>query len=356
MERTAEKIEDACRFCWMCRHLCPVALVTGNEADTPRGRAFVLSMDRRGYKFNSDQVDMIYRCNLCYACTDDCATGYDPTVFTRAARTKAVVGNMLTGHLKEVVDKILQGELPVIHDEETKEYKALLSRHNKKADLLVYRGGWKSLSLPFLTLLEKNNIPFKLMEKEAVSGSLAWDLVGVVDDVKQFSNKWVKELDESEAKTVICLDNNDVFFSRDQMARWEVKTKAQIITTVAFLTSLEKEGKLKKVNKNLEVTYHDPSRLARNLMEIEEPRELIKYSGANLKELFLHGHLARSSGGIELKELYPDLAAKIEEGLWEDIKRLGVKTVVTTDLPTYSALKESAPEGYKVLEISELLQ
>ena len=94
MERTAEKIEDACRFCWMCRHLCPVALVTGNEADTPRGRAFVLSMDRRGYKFNSDQVDMIYRCNLCYACTDDCATGYDPTVFTRAARTKAVVGNM----------------------------------------------------------------------------------------------------------------------------------------------------------------------------------------------------------------------------------------------------------------------
>ena len=250
----------------------------------------------------------------------------------------------------------MQGELPVIHDEETKEYKALLSRHNKKADLLVYRGGWKSLSLPFLTLLEKNNIPFKLMEKEAVSGSLAWDLVGVVDDVKQFSNKWVKELDESEAKTVICLDNNDVFFSRDQMARWEVKTKAQIITTVAFLTSLEKEGKLKKVNKNLEVTYHDPSRLARNLMEIEEPRELIKYSGANLKELFLHGHLARSSGGIELKELYPDLAAKIEEGLWEDIKRLGVKTVVTTDLPTYSALKESAPEGYKVLEISELLQ
>lgn len=35
----SKKNADACRFCWMCRHLCPVQLVTGKETNTPRPRA-----------------------------------------------------------------------------------------------------------------------------------------------------------------------------------------------------------------------------------------------------------------------------------------------------------------------------
>ena len=32
---------NACRFCFMCRHLDPVANVSFREADTPRGRALI---------------------------------------------------------------------------------------------------------------------------------------------------------------------------------------------------------------------------------------------------------------------------------------------------------------------------
>lgn len=356
MNRTAEMIEDACRFCWMCRHLCPVALASGDETDTPRGRALVLSMDRRGFAFNKDQVDMLYRCSLCYACTDNCATGYDPVVFTRVARAKAVASGMLTGHLKEVVTDTLQGKLPVVHDCTSKEYEAMLARHQEKADVLVATGGWKTLGLPFLRLLEDSGISFMLRADEPASGALAWDLVGVVDEVRQLAVKWLDWIAGNGVKTVVCLDANDVFFVRDQIARWGLKTTADVVTEVSFLESLHREGQLKIAHKDIEVTYHDPSRLARNLQEISEPRALIKASGARLNELFLHGHLARSSGGIELRELYPGLADKVAKDFWEDVKRLGVKTVVTTDLPTCHVLKESVPEGYQVLEISELLQ
>ena len=34
----SKKNADACRFCWMCRHLCPVQLVTGKETNTPRAK------------------------------------------------------------------------------------------------------------------------------------------------------------------------------------------------------------------------------------------------------------------------------------------------------------------------------
>ena len=42
--RQAEK----CRFCFMCRHLCPVQLQTGRELNTPRAKGLLLSMVKKG--------------------------------------------------------------------------------------------------------------------------------------------------------------------------------------------------------------------------------------------------------------------------------------------------------------------
>ena len=38
----SKKHADACRFCWMCRHLCPVQLVTGKETNTPRAKGLLV--------------------------------------------------------------------------------------------------------------------------------------------------------------------------------------------------------------------------------------------------------------------------------------------------------------------------
>ena len=40
---------DACRFCFMCRHLDPVGNVTFREADTPRGRALICTIPTGRY-------------------------------------------------------------------------------------------------------------------------------------------------------------------------------------------------------------------------------------------------------------------------------------------------------------------
>ena len=44
----ANKIADGCRFCWMCRHICPTGIATGREEFTPRARGLMVSMLKRG--------------------------------------------------------------------------------------------------------------------------------------------------------------------------------------------------------------------------------------------------------------------------------------------------------------------
>ena len=74
---------DACRFCWMCRHVCPIGNATGQERNTARARALTLSLVERGAVRLSDVVDNVWECALCGGCTNNCMTGWDPVRFTK---------------------------------------------------------------------------------------------------------------------------------------------------------------------------------------------------------------------------------------------------------------------------------
>ena len=63
---------DACRFCWMCRHICPIGNATGQERNTARARALGLSLVVRDAEKTEDIIDNIYECSLCGACVKAC--------------------------------------------------------------------------------------------------------------------------------------------------------------------------------------------------------------------------------------------------------------------------------------------
>ena len=77
---------DACRFCWMCHHICPIGNATGHERNTARARALSLSLVERGGLALDEEVSAnLYECALCSGCAHDCITGWDPTGFTCGA-------------------------------------------------------------------------------------------------------------------------------------------------------------------------------------------------------------------------------------------------------------------------------
>ena len=98
---------DACRFCWMCRHICPVAGSTGNEAWTPRAKGLMVSMIERGTEYDAQIAQAMYHCTMCEACSNDCVTGFKPTDFIREARTLAIVNGFAPKAVNDEIDNIL---------------------------------------------------------------------------------------------------------------------------------------------------------------------------------------------------------------------------------------------------------
>ncbi len=351
----AVRIEEACRFCWMCRHLCPVALATGSEANTPRGRALNASMDRRGVPFGKGSAEKMFECVLCYACTDNCATGYDPTVFTRELRGRAIAEGLAGERIQGLAAELMDGGNPFVVDEEDGGYDAAVKDLPSSADVLLYRGGYMKHALPLIKLLKREKVDFTIRSDEKASGAAMWDFIGYVEEVRDAAAEWVSWLDGQGASTVVCLDPQDVFFYREQAAKWDIKAKCSIVTPIEFVSDLAGKGRMSIRKNALKAVYHDPTVYARNLMDTETPRNLLKEAGVDVKELFLHGHLARSSGSRILRRIDPDLQAKVAKGLWDDIIALGSDAVVTSSPSTLCNLEESAPDGMKVLDIFEVL-
>ncbi len=61
ISKKSKEIVDACRFCWMCRHICPIGNATGQERNTARARALTLSVVERGAaKLEGGIIDNVY--------------------------------------------------------------------------------------------------------------------------------------------------------------------------------------------------------------------------------------------------------------------------------------------------------
>jgi len=66
---------DSCRYCWMCRHVCPTGFVTKRETHTPHGYALLVASATRGVSpWTADTVDALYTCADCGCCESHCAT------------------------------------------------------------------------------------------------------------------------------------------------------------------------------------------------------------------------------------------------------------------------------------------
>jgi Fe-S oxidoreductase len=107
ISKKSKQTIDSCRFCWMCRHVCPIGNTTGQERNNARARALSISIVERGMDLKPDIVENIYECALCGACSKECATGWDPVRFIKEVRLEAA----LNGSLPDYINKLVENEL-----------------------------------------------------------------------------------------------------------------------------------------------------------------------------------------------------------------------------------------------------
>jgi Fe-S oxidoreductase len=328
------KTADACRYCWMCRHICPVSNGTGREAWTPRARGLLVSMLERGVvEYDETIAEPMYMCSLCDACANDCVTGFKPSTYIREARTEAVVGNVAGEAVMKAVDTLQQtgningGKV----DERIKDAAAKLP---EKADVLLYIGeigNTKAVdsSLAFMSLLRKAGVDFTILKEEPNSGVFLSELIGYTGEVQAQAKQTADAIKATGAKTLVALDPHDAGFFIDQYTQWNLLPDLEVTTATAYLASLIADGKLNPAKLEKKASFHDPCRLARSVGETEPAREILNAMGVEIEELFLNRKMSRCCGGPVLNSYAHDVIGKIVRVREEDALRIGSSCIIT---------------------------
>lgn len=344
---------DNCRFCFMCRHVCPVGMVTGSEANNARARAELISMVARGFDYSADMAEVVYECALCGACTTQCCTGFDPLVFTRNVRREALTAGIAPAYINDLLDKIEAdgSAYGPITDEALLDEIASLP---EKADTLLLLGNAAALApesaAAAIKLLKKAGVDFAVMKDEPDCGMDYADLTGPAEEARQFAAAAAEKINAFGAKTVIALSPDTAKMLLREYREWDIPFSAAVRIFPAYVLDLMNEGKLTFTAAEETVTYQDPFRLARELHETEAPRALIR-ACAELKDMYRHGEEAISCGEGTIGLYRPDLTALMAARRMPEAISTGASMVITACPTSYNALKAVGTLPVKSLEV-----
>ncbi len=355
---SAKKNIDSCRFCWMCRHICPIGNVTGQERNTARARALSLSLVARdAADFSDDIIDNVYQCALCRDCTNDCATGYDPVVYTKEARLMAA----LEGKMPEYAERLLLNieKTGNVYGEKKidEELMAEISSGGEKSDTLFYLGTDAIYKTPknaiaAIRVLRKAGIKFELLKDEPESGYAEDFLFGAADETKKAMKKCAKAL--NEYKTVIVYNPDDAKEFLREYKEWGTDLSANIRTFVSVLAESVKNGSLKAEKGEKTFTPQDTPSLSRELEDSESLRDVLSAFG-EIKEMLLIKKDTVLCANLIMNEYMPGVMKAVAEKRWADALHVGAKTVVTASPAEYCMLQSTKPEGIELLSIEEVV-
>ena len=115
-------------------------------------------------------------------------------------------------------------------------------------------------------------------------------------------------------------------------------------------------NKLKPISEGEKITFHDPCHLGRYEGVYNEPRAIVKAMGFELIEMKDNKEKSLCCGaGAGLRNVKPRTSAEIAKIRGKQAADAGTKKMVTCCPMCYSHLKENAPKGVEVYELSELL-
>ena len=365
----AKKHADACRFCYMCRHLCPVELVTGKENNTPRAKGLQVSMMERGMQMDKGCAVTMYECLLCGACTADCVTGFDPLVFIREARTQAALEELTPDFAQVVIDKLMDTGNPY----GATECKVDLTGFPQQGETLVWLGNAARYAVPdvaaaLLSILRKAGVDCAVLADEPASGCELGDMIGHVEDVR-VQAKAAAAIAATGAKKVVVLDSHDAAFFLHECKDWGIELP-EVVTATSFVSELIKEGKLTPAKKDEVVSYHDAARLSRDLAELEPAREIIAAMGAQLHEMYLNEKdnknsaanracgsavRAKECGSSLMGQMKPELSVLLCRNRYVDLLRTDARILVAADPQATEALRREVPQGCEYRDLFVML-
>lgn len=207
-------------------------------------------------------------------------------------------------------------------------------------------------------ILRKIGIDFiELAGIEVCCGSPALK-AGYFDDFKNLAEKNFKIFkDHSVSKIITNCPACFIIFSKEYPKvlgeKWDIEVNH--ITQIIF-KNLKKTHQLINQLTNQLITYHDPCHLGRQMGVYNEPREIIKSFGYEIREMNLNrvdSFCCGGGGGVKVNE--SELANQIARDRLKQAEQTGAKCLITTCPLCYLHFKENSQE-LEIKEISQLFK
>lgn len=349
----SKEIMANCRFCWMCRHICPIGNATGLERNTARARAMCASLVVSGDVLPDDIAENLYECTLCGACTNNCVTGWDPKVFVREMRTALI----LEGKTPEYILKLIENYVKCgnIYCEDVCQcINDMLIE--KDSDTLVFMGEDATIKSPnsvknVKAILDKAGVDFTF-SKNYDCGSSIYFLTGKTDETLTATKKFAELA--NKYKTVVVYDPVDLSLIKHEYNEWGIDINANVVGFNEYLLSLINSGKLNVKKSQTEYSLQDNYAYTRELDNPNFGRKLIEKVGV-VKDMLLIGKEANYAGSLLMNEYMSDVIKTVALNRWRDAEGMNCKVLVTENPSEYELLKANCPSDKRVISVEEMI-
>lgn len=207
----------------------------------------------------------------------------------------------------------------------------------------------------YLKIFSKLGIKVSVLDKQNSSGLFALQ-TGYETEARKLMRKNLEDFNLDGVKKVITNSPEDyVMFSQNYSAMlpdWNIEV---VNLMELILNKLKIKPRLVKHKAMELVGYHDSCYLGRYSGIYDEPREILRLLGYEIKEFQdsrENSFCCGSCGGLSIAN--PRIADKIAKERLLQAKRLGIKKIIVSSLENYDILKKNS-EDIEIMEFSEVL-
>lgn len=312
---------DTCTECEECMDGCPTYQITGEELFSPMYRLQTVREVLEGGEVSEQMVESLYNCPKCMECETLCPVEIKITQVVDAGRrglVKRGLGPLERG--KKIIAGILE-KGNAVNGDPGKRLEWLPEKFpRKESETLLYLGCLPSFMVKDAAtfsylVLKRLGVDFMILEDEGCCGTYIYE-AGDVDLAQELFQKNVDRFRGLGIERLIvpcngCLKCFKYFYPQ---VLGEIPFQISHMVEVLYGTLKEDRSLLNQVARTL--VYQDPCRLARGEEITEEPRELLAWCGAEVRDMELNRGQAPCCGsGGGIRSLYRDLSTEIASRL-----------------------------------------
>lgn len=356
---------NLCRFCLMCRHVCPVGRTTKREATTPHGWALLMaSVDRGQMTWDAEAVDTLYQCADCGLCQSFCVTNQPLPAAIVATRARVAAAGLAPATVIDIDLKLKQWGNPYreVKPSGLEALAGLADAADARQSALFVGAAAQYLRPQTLAaarfLLGKLSVAHTLIGVGRSSAYLPYTL-GLTDTARTLAQATLAEISATKCKRVVVLSPEDVHTFQNISARLGLTWPEGVIVVelVELVADALNNGGLKLHQVDAALTYHDPAHALRQPARAVTVRKLLAALAEEpLREMFWREQRAApggSVGGLEFTQ--PALAAQMTRERLAEARATGAQMLVTEDPATLAQFLAQSDGLIKVQGLYELL-